>query len=138
MENNLYIANDEEIKGHKEDIQQYIKKEMIKQLQEETDTENLADNLKMAADVLELIEDNEESDIITLKYNNFGGWYKAEEIQEEYVLQVQTLYNEYLEKTENRNISYGELAYIQGLEKEELDNLYNELLEEESETGKNV
>ena len=47
----------------------------------------------------------------------------------DYIMEVQTLYNEYLEKTENRGISYGELSYIENLKKKELDSLYIELIE---------
>lgn len=49
---------------------------------------------------------------------------------EEYRMYVENLYNEYLEKTENRNTSYGELAYIEGLNEKELDDMENELLKE--------
>lgn len=48
-------------------------------------------------------------------------------------MEVERLYNEYLEKTENRNISYGEIAYIQDLSIEDLQDMYKELLESESE-----
>jgi len=136
--NNLYIATDEEIKGQKADIIEYIKKEMIKQLQEETDTENLADNLRLAGEILELIEDNQDNDIILLKYNNMGAWYKAEEIEQDFLMEVERLYNEELERTENRNPSYGELAYIEGLDLHELTKLYNELIEAENEAADNV
>ena len=135
MKDNLYIVSDEEIKGHKEDIRQYIIGEIINQLRSETDTENLVDNLRNTADILELIEENEEGDIILLKYNPMGAWYEAEVIQEEYIQEVSRLYNEHLERTENRNPSYGEYAYIYELDKNGLDELYNELLEEEQESG---
>lgn len=49
---------------------------------------------------------------------------------EEYRLHVQSKYDEYLMKTENRGISYGELAYIQNLNKKELEELEEELEEE--------
>ena len=38
-------------------------------------------------------------------------------------------YDEYLMRTEKRGISYGELAYIQGLNKKQLRQFYNELEE---------
>lgn len=47
----------------------------------------------------------------------------------DYIMEIQTLYNQYLEKTENRGISYGELSYIENLKKKELDSLYIELIE---------
>ena len=46
---------------------------------------------------------------------------------EEYKLQVQSLYNEYLEKVYNRNISYGEIAWIQSLPEKDLTEFENEL-----------
>ena len=49
----------------------------------------------------------------------------------EFKMEVERLYNEYLERTENRNISYGEIAYIQDLSAEELQAMYEELLESE-------
>lgn len=46
----------------------------------------------------------------------------------DYIMEVERLYTEHLERTEKRGISWGELAYIQGLDKKELDSLYQELL----------
>lgn len=43
----------------------------------------------------------------------------------EYQLQIQNMYNEYLEQSENRNISYGEIAWIESLK--ELNELEFEL-----------
>lgn len=40
---------------------------------------------------------------------------------------VQQRYDEYLYSTENRGISYGEIVYIQGLNKKQLNNLLNEI-----------
>lgn len=48
---------------------------------------------------------------------------------DEYLLYIQSLYDKYLSKTENRNISYGEIYWIQNLRKNELTNLENELSE---------
>ena len=48
---------------------------------------------------------------------------------EEFRLEVERLYDEYLEETEGRGMSYGELAYIEGLNKKELNALYEELIE---------
>lgn len=44
-------------------------------------------------------------------------------------LEVNRLYDKYLQKTENRNMSYGEYAYVSNLDYFELENFYNELLE---------
>ena len=46
---------------------------------------------------------------------------------EEYQLQVQSLYDEYLTKVYNRNISYGEIAWIQSLPEKDLTEFENEL-----------
>lgn len=49
---------------------------------------------------------------------------------EDLKIEVQRLYDEYLINTEKRGISYGELVYIQDLNEEDLNNMYNELLKE--------
>lgn len=45
----------------------------------------------------------------------------------EYLLEVQSKYDEYLMKTENRGISYGELAYLQSLTLGQLKEFEKEL-----------
>lgn len=57
---------------------------------------------------------------------------------EEFRLEVQRMYDEYLYKTEKRGISYGEIAHIESLSECELQEFYDELCaelykEEESE-----
>lgn len=47
--------------------------------------------------------------------------------KDEYKDYITQLYDEYLMKTENRGISWGELAYIDGLTMEELKELENGL-----------
>lgn len=55
----------------------------------------------------------------------------------DYILEVQNKYDEYLMKTEKRGASYGELVYIQNLNEKELEELeediYKELEEETDE-----
>lgn len=46
---------------------------------------------------------------------------------EEFRLEVQRMYDEFLYKTEKRGISYGEIAHIESLSECELQDLYNEL-----------
>ena len=46
---------------------------------------------------------------------------------EEYRQEVIRKYDEYLMKTEKRGISYGEIAYIEGLKKKELEEMEKEL-----------
>ena len=49
--------------------------------------------------------------------------------RQEYVMQVCNAYDELLMMTENRGISYGELAHIQSLNDDDLDALYDEIME---------
>lgn len=50
-------------------------------------------------------------------------------MEEEYLMFIESIYDEYLQKTENRNISYGEMAYIQDLDEQGLKDLEEEILE---------
>lgn len=54
---------------------------------------------------------------------------------EEYKQEVQRVYDEYLMATEGRGVSYGEIAYIDSLNKQELDKLYKEALSELEKVG---
>ena len=49
---------------------------------------------------------------------------------DELLNEVVQKYDEYLMLKEKRGVSYGELAYIQNLDKRELKELYNAILEE--------
>ena len=60
------------------------------------------------------------------------------ENKQDFLLEVERLYNEELERTENRNPSYGELAHIENLDLNELQALYDELIEAENEAADNV
>lgn len=51
----------------------------------------------------------------------------SKEEKEERLLNIENLYDEYLQKTENRGISYGEIAYIEGLTEKELNDFEKEL-----------
>lgn len=50
-------------------------------------------------------------------------------MEDEYLMFIENIYNEYLEQTEGRNISYGEMAYIQDLDEQGLKDLEEELME---------
>lgn len=54
-------------------------------------------------------------------------------MENEFILEIERLYDKHLMKTENRGISYGEIVHIESLTKEDLKELYEELLESESE-----
>lgn len=57
----------------------------------------------------------------------------------DYILEVQNKYDEYLMKTEKRGASYGELVYIQNLNEKELEELEEEIYEElEEETDEEL
>lgn len=49
--------------------------------------------------------------------------------RQEYNLYIQSIYDEYLWKTEKRSISYGELNYIESLKIKQLKEIEKELLE---------
>lgn len=53
-----------------------------------------------------------------------------EENNLEFEQEVERKYNEWLEINENRNISYGEMFYIQNLSEQDLKDMYEELLEQ--------
>ncbi len=57
---------------------------------------------------------------------------------EELQMETQILYDDYLYETEHRGISYGEIAYIQGLDREELEDFCEELENEIEKGVKNV
>lgn len=49
---------------------------------------------------------------------------------EEYQLYIISLYDEYIYTTEKRGASYGEIAYLQNLKEQELEELESEILKE--------
>lgn len=53
---------------------------------------------------------------------------------DEYKLEVESRYNDYLSQVEHRDISIGEVAYIEGLTEDELDE-FSEDLEEAIKKG---
>ena len=52
-----------------------------------------------------------------------------DELKEEYLLHITSIYDEYLMRTEKRGISYGELAYLQSLDIDSLQEIENEIFE---------
>jgi hypothetical protein len=50
--------------------------------------------------------------------------------REEFIMAVETAYDEYLQKTENRGMSWGEVAYIENLSVKEARKLLEECEEE--------
>ena len=83
--NNL-IINEEIMQGNPVQLQSYIKKEIANQIlsMDYKTIENTCYNMRLFADVFELLEEHINDEIITLKYNPMGSWYIDEEEQEEY------------------------------------------------------
>ena len=52
------------------------------------------------------------------------------EEKQERLIYLESLYDEYLQKTEKRGLSYGELSYIENLSDKELEELESEILKE--------
>ena len=53
----------------------------------------------------------------------------TKEEKQEFLLEVENLYDEYTMKTARRGISYGEIYWIENLSDKKLNEFYNELLE---------
>lgn len=81
------IINEELIQGKPNEIFEEIKNEMIYQINEltieESDNEMFNFNLQLFAQIIELIGENKNSEMITLKYNPMGSWYIEEESEAE-------------------------------------------------------
>lgn len=50
--------------------------------------------------------------------------------KQEYIMHVENLYDALVNIQEQRNISYGEIAYVESLKKKELEELEEEIIEE--------
>lgn len=83
--NNL-IINEEIMQGNPVQLQSYIKKEIANQIlsMDYKTIENTCYNMRLFADVFELLEEHINDEIITLKYNPMGSWYIDEEEQEQH------------------------------------------------------
>ena len=55
---------------------------------------------------------------------------EGSEERQEKIFYINSIYDEYLQKTEKRGLSYGELSYIENLNAEELEELENEIQKE--------
>lgn len=84
----------------------------------DSDIEEIADLIGHYDSLLDI--DKGELDMILTRDDEFN----------EYLFYVQSRYDEYLQKTENRGMSYGELTYLQSLSKEQLEEFEKELDEE--------
>lgn len=80
--NNTYIS-EEIMQGDPLTIENIIKVELANQLlkMNGNDYENVCNNMRMYADVIELLEEHINDDFITLKYNPMGNWYIESEAE---------------------------------------------------------
>ena len=73
------IITDEIIQGNPLQIEKELKIEITNQiLKMGNDYENVCNNMRITADVFELLEENINKDFIKLKFNPMGAWYVEE------------------------------------------------------------
>ena len=74
--NNLFIDN-ETMQGEPYLIESHLQRELAYQILKMSgnDYENVCNNMRIYADVFELLEEHINDDFITLKYNPMGTWY---------------------------------------------------------------
>ena len=73
------LINDEIIKGNPSQIESTLKVEIANQiLKMGNDYENVCQNMRLTADLFEILEEHINDEIITLKYNPMGSWYLVE------------------------------------------------------------
>lgn len=90
MKDYIYMGHgakitDELIKGDPLTIESILKTEIANQILKmgAFDYENVCFNMRLIADIFEILEDNINKEEITLKYNPMGSWYLDEEDQDE-------------------------------------------------------
>lgn len=74
---NNIIITEELIQGNPLAIESTLKVEIANQILKmgANDYENICENMRMTADIFELLEENINKQVITLKYNPMGSWY---------------------------------------------------------------
>lgn len=77
------IINEELIQGNPLAIESALKSEIANQILKmgASDYENVCNNMRMIADIFELLEENINKENITLRYNPMGAWYLDDEIE---------------------------------------------------------
>lgn len=77
------IINDEIIQGDPLTIEKELKREISNQILEfdGNDYENVCYNMRLIADIFEILEEHINDDFITLKYNPMGSWYLESEME---------------------------------------------------------
>ena len=79
-----YIS-EELIKGKPTKLIEEMSKEITTQISSINDNnyENVCDNMKLIAEILEILFEHIEDEYVELKYNPMGSWYFAEDEREE-------------------------------------------------------
>lgn len=74
---NNTIINEELIQGKPLDIERHLQVELANQILSinGNNYENIVTNMKMMADVIEILEEHINEETITLRYNPMGEWY---------------------------------------------------------------
>lgn len=75
------IINEEIIQGKPLEIERQLQLEIANQILKMggNDYENTCQNMRMVADIIEILEEHINEDFITLRYNPMGAWYLEEE-----------------------------------------------------------
>lgn len=78
--NNVFIS-EELISGNPLMVEETLQREIANQILKMStkDYENVCNNMRVFADVFELLEEHINDKFITLKYNPMGSWYIEEE-----------------------------------------------------------
>ena len=78
------LINDEIIQGKPIEIERQLQIEIANQVLtlNGNNYENICDNMRMFADIVEMLEEHINEEFITLKYNPMGSWFIDEELEE--------------------------------------------------------
>lgn len=79
------IINEDIIKGKPLEIERHLQLEIVNQILKLSGAtyEDTCSNMRLTADIFEILEDHINDEIITLKYNPMGAWY-LDESEENY------------------------------------------------------
>ena len=74
------IINEDIMKGNPLQIERYLQREIANQIlhMSVNDYEDVCVNMRMIADIFEILEEHINEECVTLKYNPMGAWYYVE------------------------------------------------------------
>lgn len=80
---NKFYVDEEKMCGTPTQLKNYIKKEVKYQMThlEDIGIEMVSFNLKMSAEILDIINENSDKKLLTLLYNPMGSWFLKEETE---------------------------------------------------------